>query len=271
MTALLYEVRGPKSLEEMSWQEVEEARQRTKIVLIPCGAIESHGPHLPLGADTMQANYMCRLMARKLEAEGIHVLVGPSMGFGNNPTMMDFPGTIHFRPGTVQSLLEEICLGLYKHGFTRFAFVMGHGGNTAIQELAAQEVVVNTGGDAKAISLNWLMVINQAYPTILRSKKREGHGGEGETSRVMVHHPNLVMLERAKSHYPPDGPAEQEIPFSRRPAYGGGVAVGAVHFKSVSPFGSVGDPTLASVETGHKLYDVICNWMCAVIKRELAD
>src|SRR5690606_17650696 len=129
-------VRGPKALPEMSWSEVEEILKDTRIVLIPCGTIEAHGPHLPLNSDNVQADYMCRLMAKKLAEDGIKAVTGPVMCFGNNPEKLSFPGTIHFNPGLVQTIMEEICLNLYHHGFDRFAFVMGHGGNAAIQELA---------------------------------------------------------------------------------------------------------------------------------------
>lgn len=271
MDEVLYEVRGPKALPEMSWSEVEEILKDTRIVLIPCGTIEAHGPHLPLNSDNVQADYMCRLMAKKLAEDGIKAVTGPVMCFGNNPEKLSFPGTIHFNPGLVQTIMEEICLNLYHHGFDRFAFVMGHGGNAAIQELAAQEVGVKTGGKAKAISLNWLQVTKEVYPKVLKSKKREGHGGEGETSRVMVHHPKLVRKEAMVAHYLEEMPAADEVPYSRSPAYGGGVGGPFRDFRDVTPYGHYGDPSLATVETGHALYDAICNWMCRVVKRDLVD
>lgn len=271
MSNLLYEVRGRKAIPEMSWAEVEEARKSTRIVLIPCGTVEAHGPHLPLNSDSYQADYMCRVMVDKLAKDGVPALVGPVMGFGNNPEKVDFPGTIHFAPGLVQTIMEEICLNLFRHGFDRFAFVMGHGGNAAIQELAAQEVGVKTDRQAKAVSLNWLQVTKEVYPKLLKSKRKEGHGGEGETSRVMVHHPNLVNVSAAEAYYPPDATASDEIPYSRAPTYGGGVGGPFKNFRETTPSGHVGDPSLASVETGNALYGAICDWMNRVIKRDLVD
>lgn len=271
MDEVLYEVRGPKALPEMSWTEVEEVSKNTRIVLIPCGTIEAHGPHLPLNSDNIQADYMCRLMVKKLAADGVNAITGPVMCFGNNPEKMRFPGTIHFSPGLVQTIMEELCLNLFRYGFDRFAFVMGHGGNAAIQEIAAQEVGVKTQGKAKAISLNWLQVTKEIYPTLLKSKKREGHGGEGETSRVMVHHPKLVNHDAMVAYYLEEPLPTDDVPYARPPAYGGGVGGPLKDFREVTPYGHYGDPSLASTETGHALYDAICTWMNRVVKRDLVD
>ena len=62
---VLYEVKGPKTLYEMSWPEVEEALKNTDIVLIPVGSTEQHGTHLPLGSDTIQGWDMVRMISSR--------------------------------------------------------------------------------------------------------------------------------------------------------------------------------------------------------------
>ena len=66
--AVLYVQKGPATLSEMSGEEVRQALQRTKTILIPCGATEDHGPHLPLGTDSMEAREICRRTAVALES-----------------------------------------------------------------------------------------------------------------------------------------------------------------------------------------------------------
>jgi len=77
----LYEVRGPKTMFEMSWPEVEEALKRTDVVIIPVGSTEQHGTHLPLGSDTLQAADMARMVVKRLSEEGVTVCASTAIPF----------------------------------------------------------------------------------------------------------------------------------------------------------------------------------------------
>jgi creatinine amidohydrolase len=258
----LYTVYGPKTLYEMTREEVQEALTRTSIILLPAGAVEQHGPHLPLGADTIQGVDMCKRTQALLADEGLEVVVAPPFMYGLSSAHMDFPGTITLSPHTMLSVMEETCLSLYHHGFRKFALIMAHGGNWPIMQVAAQSIVAQTQ-EAEVICLNWLDLVHDQYKHILTSKRSEGHSGEGETARMLSSTAGLVEMQRARTFYP-DKAAPTET------AYPGGFFKPKRTMKATTQYGSVGDPKLATAETGDKIYDVIVRWLADNIKREFA-
>lgn len=258
----LYSVPGPKTLYEMTREEVQAALTKTDIILLPAGAVEQHGPHLPLGSDTIQGIDMCKRAQLLLAQENLPVVVAPPFIYGISFAHMDFPGVITLSPHTMLSVMEETCLSLYKHGFRKFALIMAHGGNWPVMQVAAQSVVAQTP-DAEVIALNWLDVAHASYPGILTSKVHEGHSGEGETARMLSSTPELVNMDRARTFYPEKvAPTETAFP--------SGFYKPRRSMKAVTPYGSVGDPTRATAEKGDKIYDVIARWLADNIKREFA-
>jgi creatinine amidohydrolase len=199
---VLYVQKGPATLTEMTGQEVEAAVARTRLILLPVGATEAHGPHLPLGTDTMEAREICRRVALRLAAQGREVVIGPVIPFGTSSFHLGFPGTVSISSRTLIALLAEIAASLHRTGFRDFVLVHGHDGNLPSMMVAAQEIV-DTLPETRAVVLNWLAPLSRVYHTIQRSTKGEGHGGEGETSRLLVTHPELVHPERGPVHHLP--------------------------------------------------------------------
>jgi creatinine amidohydrolase len=265
----LYVQKGPATLTEMSGAEVREALKRTKTILIPCGATEDHGPHLPLGTDSMEGREICRRTAVKLESIGCPVVVGPVIPFGTSSFHMAFPGTVSLSSRTFTAVLHEVCMSLYKGGFRNFALVHGHDGNLPSMMVAAQEIVDATS-DARAQVLNWLAPLSKVYHTIQTSTKGEGHGGEGETSRLLCTHPELVHPERGEAHHIPQE-VMRKVQGPEHVKGGGAIYYATRSYKDYTPHGHIGDPRLAKVETGEKGYAVIVDWLTDVIKRDFFD
>lgn len=256
----LYTIRGPKTLYEMTWEEVQEALTQTDIALVPVGAVEQHGPHLPLGSDSMQGIDFCRRLKLLLDEEDYPVVAGPPIHFGVSSAHAAFPGTIALRPRTVMAVIEETCLCLYDAGFRRFALVLGHGGNWPVMQLAVQSLLTMRS-DIMVIALNWLGLLAEIYPHVLASTRPEKHSGEGETARMLATCPELVEMDRARVHYPDPEAAKL---YGHLP----GVYKTMHSMKDVTPFGSMGDPTLATAETGEKIYDAVVRWLADAIKKE---
>lgn len=259
----LYTIRGPKTLYEMSWAEVEEALAKTDIVLVPVGSVEQHGPHLPLGSDSMQGVDFSRRLVAMLEEDGVPVVAGPPVLFGVSSAHMSFPGSVTLQPTTLITLLEEVCLSLFKHGFRKHALIMAHGGNWPVMQTVVQSLTAKESG-MKVIALNWLGYMYDKYPSILQSKRPEKHSGEGETARMLATHPELVMMERAQEYYPD---AER----AKLYGHAEGVYKTMHDMKQVSPPGSMGNPSLATAETGEIIYDKVVRWMADAIKQEFAS
>jgi creatinine amidohydrolase len=267
--AVLYVQKGPATLTEMSGDEVRQALQRTKTILIPCGATEDHGPHLPLGTDCMEAREICRRTAARLDTVGCPVVIGPLIPFGTSSFHMAFAGTVSISSRTLTQLLHEVCMSLYQGGFRNFVLIHGHDGNLPSMMVAAQELVDATT-DAKSVVLNWLAPLSKVYSTIQTSTKGEGHGGEGETSRLLVTHPELVHPERGCAHYV----APEQMRKIQGPEHiktGGPIYYATRSYMEHTPYGHIGDPGLAKAETGEKGYDAIVAWLTDVIKRDFFD
>lgn len=267
----LYVIKGPKTLYEMTSADVAAALRQTRTVLIPVGATEDHGAHLPLGTDMFEAREICRRTAIALGDLGCPVVIGPTIPFGVSTFHMGFPGTITLTSSTLILLLKEVMHSLYQHGFRNLVLIHGHDGNLPQMMVAAQDVV-NETPDATVAVMNWMVELAKAYGrgNLLRSTKGESHGGEGETARIIVTHPELVDLTRAQEFYLQ--PHElRKIQSPEHMKTGGGLFYPTRSYKALTPAGSIGNPVLAAADTGEKGYAVIVEWLVAMIKRDFFD
>lgn len=259
---ILYAQKGPATLTEMSSHDVAAALQQTNVILLPFGATEAHGAHLPLGTDTMEAREICRRTAIRLAELNCPVVIGPVIPFGTSNFHLGYPGTVSVKPETLIALIRDVCMSLYKGGFRNFVFIHGHDGSLPAMMVGAQNLVEETE-EAQCVVLNWLTPLSKVYHTIQQSKKSEGHGGEGETARLLVTHPELVHPERSEAfHVPPE-----EMRKLQGPEH---IKTGGAIFYSTRKYPNyyIGTPQLAQVETGEKGYAVIVDWVSMVIQRD---
>jgi creatinine amidohydrolase len=155
-----------------------------------------------------------------------------------------------------------VCNSLVKHGFRKIVLVMSHDGNIGALYSAAEEISKQPG--VRVLLMNWLPFLRSKYSQILKSKSG-GHGGEGETARVLASIPELVRLDRAQvGPEEGGGPSlEGDIPIH----FGGGTFDPLHGLKEKTPIGSFGDPRGATAEIGEKCYQLIEDWACQVIRR----
>jgi creatinine amidohydrolase len=266
MSDILYAEKRPPTLTEMSSEDVRAALTQTDVLLLPVGATEAHGGHLPLGTDTFEAREICRRAAIALGEQRCPVVIGPVIPFGTSSFHMGFPGTITLTSETLIRLLREVMLSLYQTGFRKIAMVHGHDGSLPSMMVAAQDVVDATP-DALVMVLNWLTPLSKVYHTIQTSKKGEGHGGEGETSRLLATHPEITHPEVGIPHHL-DPDVMRKIQGPEHIKTGGGIFYATRSYKAHTPYGHIGDPTLATAETGEKGYAVIVEWIAGVVKRD---
>ena len=257
--------------EEMTSPEVGDAIKAGAPILLSMGATEQHGAHLPLGADTMQGLDISRRCVFRLQQEGVKAIVGPSIPYGPRPflseTPRDYPGTINLSNDTLKLLTKEILRELIGQGFRRLYVILANAESDPPMQLAAKELSEET--EANVVTLNWLVGIKPGYKGILKSEKAQGHGGEGETARMLATAPELVRMEKARPWHPtmPDGVPYADV----LPYLGGGIG----RYKMPDPFfkgfndGVTGDPHLATAEAGEKVYALVVDWICSVIRFDL--
>jgi creatinine amidohydrolase len=253
----------------MTWQEAGDIIARNPVAVIPLGAVEQHGYHLPLSSDTIIALEIAKRTAWVLEDEGRPVLVGPSIPFGVNPEAMTYPGSISIKPETLKILIKDVILSLARHGVKRFVLLMGHDGNIPAMEVAAQELLEDQQLDVACV--NWLVASAGEQRRIVGATGPDGHGGAGETSRVLAALPELVYLDRAVP-YQPAPASTAPVPGSGSPIFGGGVfhPFRTSRFGQTPPQypGQLGDPRIATVKAGEQIYDFLVDWFAAVIRQE---
>jgi len=121
-------------LELATWQEVEKYLHRSKGIIIPIGSTEQHGPIGLIGTDAICAQEIAFEVGEQTDT-----LVSPVIAVGMAQHHMAFPGTMTLRPSTLIAVITDTLMSLVSHGFERFFFINGHGGNQATIEAAFQE------------------------------------------------------------------------------------------------------------------------------------
>ncbi len=226
-------------LPNLSWTTIRDLEKTVGVVVLPIGAIEQHGAHLPTATDALLAERMTILALEKLPSEA-KVWRLPVQSYGKSNEHLGFAGTISLRAETLMMVLHDIASSVAASGFKRLCFVNAHGGNSALLAMMAREIRIATG----------LMVFNTftnaGAPDPVEIPELEAkfgiHANDWETSLVLHLEPELVDMTKAIGHYPnvPDGLI----------GLTSGAAVASWLTRDWSESGVFGDPTLATPERG---------------------
>lgn len=217
------------ALDELSWIDVAAHLARDPRLLIPVGALEQHGAHLPLGSNVLIARRVCLDLS-----EEFGVLRAPTFHYGVNVrTDRAYSGTASLGRKTLHRALNELLDGWETHGVSEFILITAHRHDPHLEALAS---LVTTGARVRVVDV-WDVPIHD----LLEGQESAEHAGEAETS-VMLHlYPDLVRMDRARDFQL--SPAE-----FRRYMRGG--------LPSPPPGGNgcVGKPTLATRAKGQRIY-----------------
>ncbi len=217
-------------------------------MILPLGAIEEHGPHLPLLVDWLGAQELARVIAPYLSRAGWRPVLAPSLPYGVSPLAGDWSGTVSLSIGTLRLLVGEVIGGLARHGFRRFVLANyqadpGHLRAMALIKRDAERrrrVQVLFAGFAPGASGK--AMLDPRVTALLRSPQpeREWHSGELETAMMLAVRPGLVR--RALVRRLP--PAWVDVKRA--------LAAGPTTFKRMNPRGRgyFGWPAAARAETG---------------------
>jgi creatinine amidohydrolase len=215
---------------EMTWTDVAEAAARTDLCLLPVGAVEVYGPHLPLGADGIVSDYLCRAAADRVSS-----FVAPLVPVGFSAVLQEFPGTLSVSTAALRGYVEGLVHSLRRCGVRRFLFVNGHAGNVAVIADVVEQMKSTYPGTLYAQVDVWRFVIPHAA-SVSESPLPQGHASEHGTSVLLAVAPQLVKMDRAVDN-PPKGGAFPEIL-----QYGS--------YRRRAPDGVLGHATKGSVEKG---------------------
>jgi mycofactocin system creatininase family protein len=214
-----------------TWPEVGPAGAR--LLAVPLGSVEQHGPHLPLDTDTRIAV----ALTRGLAGGRADVVVAPPLAYGASGEHAGFAGTLSIGTAALTTVLVELVRSA--DHFAGVVLVNGHGGN-----LEAVRAAVATLTDEGRRAVAW-------GPSVPGG---DAHAGRTETSLMLAVDPPVVRLDRAEPGA--TRPLAELLPELRR----GGTA-------AVSPNGVLGDPTGASADEGAELFDRLVADLVATVDR----
>ena len=253
------------SYNEMCWPEIKEVVKEKRVAILPVGAIENHGPHLPLDADTVIVEEVCKRAAKKMEKD---VAVLPVVPYGLSVHHIDFPGTITIKVPTFTEYIQDICKSLAFHGFKYILIVNGHGGNIPSLQTVARTIVFECPGVLCMVVSWWhpkKVVDTYKNLKIYDDQGYVDHGGISETSIYMAVKPYAVNMEKAtRIEYPKpefQGLKPEEVPteIKEQDYY-------LSYWSGVTKLGNVGDPTKATVEKGEALLNAAAQSIVDTVK-----
>jgi creatinine amidohydrolase len=126
-----------------TWKQIERLNPDETVFVIPTGAIEQHGPHLPVDTDIFNANAIAECVGKKTDSMGVVVL--PPIWWGTSPHHKGYPGTLSLRLETFYYLLHDLIDSVKSHGFYRFLIINGHGGNAGIISASTSQISYDLG------------------------------------------------------------------------------------------------------------------------------
>jgi len=226
-----------------TWSEVAALDKSDGVVILPIGAVEQHGHHLPLLTDTLIVNCMLDAALAALP-DDVAAWVLPTLPYGKSNEHTGFPGTVSLSAQTLMAVLHDIARSLADAGFRRLAFLNGHGGNNALLEMMAREIRAATG--LLCFCLQPALFMDPPFPISAEERRLGFHGGELETSLLLTIAPGLVQMEKAVRHYP-------DYPDTGTPLFFFGPAASAWLSGDWSADGIFGDATLGTAEKGDAL------------------
>ena len=179
---------------EMTWEELRDLDKRSTVAIVPVGAVEAHGPHLPVGTDVVIAEGMARACAEELEESGLTGLVLPPLWYTAAPFAGNFPGTIGVQADMVTDLLIQIATSLREQEITTLAIANAHLDPVHLSSL--HQAVKKAPEDTRIVFLD---LSRRRVAARLSEEFQTGacHAGQFEGSIVRAERPDLFRKDVA--------------------------------------------------------------------------
>ncbi|WP_025733635.1 creatininase family protein [Carnimonas nigrificans] len=239
----------------LSWKQVAELPDKENtVIVLPAGAIEQHGPHLPCVVDSMIAAAVVGKALALLPSEVAAYSI-PPLTYGKSDEHLHFPGTLTLNGTIFHDTVLEIGESLYRSGFRKLLIVNAHGGQPQPIEMAARELRLRHG-DYVIISRHaWSVEHDDSFMDEWE-RRTAMHASHNETAVMRALTPELVNMELA-----PNSP----VPNIACPTLGNGKPPMAWCARDFGPTGVIGDARGATEEQGEALLgDLTRNWAKAI-------
>ena len=239
--------------------EIASRLSNRSIVVQPLGAVEQHGPHLPLHSDLLVAEAVAAAAVARVGDE-VDAWLLPALAYTKSDEHAWAPGTVWLSATTMLAVLDDIGRCVAMTPAERLVFFNGHGGNSALLNVANRELRRRHG-----------LLTFLAHPGVppdqggVSAPDELGmgvHGGTDETSLVLHLAPELVDMDQAARHVP------EHLADNRYVRFGGPVSFGWLS-DDFGDSGVIGDPVPATAERGVVLFEAAVDAFCAAL-REIA-
>lgn len=250
--------------EKLTWEEINDAVEAAKICVVPTGAIEQHGPHLPLDVDLVLSQSVALAAGERLPTR---TLVLPPIAYGYTGHVMDFPGTINIHYTHFIEHVLDICKSLAYHGFKKILLLNGHGSNMPNLDLVARRCNLET--DAQCAFGAWwsLLTVDPEFLPRWRQSKFPGgcaHAGELETSVYMYLCPEDVRTDRIRSGTISFN--EENSKFRYVDLFAAGPIQVTSWTATYSETGVLGEAELATAEKGKEAFEEAVTRLCEFLE-----
>jgi creatinine amidohydrolase len=241
-----------------TWQEVEEYLRTSRGIIIPIGSTEQHGPNGLIGTDHLDAEFVAKGVG-----DAIGCLVAPTLTIGMSQHHLAFAGSITLRPSTLIAVVGDVITSLLKHGFERFFFINGHGGNVHTVTAAFDEIYssVSLRGPDSSSPVRCKMVFWSEGPRAsalaeeFYGDANGNHATAAEVSLSQYYHPQAIKHAQMSPKVAPKNPGFFD----------------SADYRRKFPDGRIGsDPSLSTPEHGKLLYEASITDMVEVYQKFLA-
>lgn len=238
--------------EKLTWPEINEAIAANQVCIVPCGAVEQHGDHLPLDVDLVCPGGIARGVG---EAMPDAVKVLPIIQYGYTGHVMDFPGTINTHYETFIKQVLDVTKSLAYHGFKKIILLNGHGSNMPNLDLVARRTNLETKSECILAAWWDLLKTDPDFLPSWRESQFPGgfsHACELETSLYLYLDGDNVRKDRIKNSI---SALNDGNPYIWGDLVGKGPAALTSWTSSYTPRGVIGEPEYATAEKGKLIYD----------------
>ncbi|MCA1338009.1 creatininase family protein [Pseudooceanicola marinus] len=230
------------SLKTTDFAGIDTARA---VALLPVGASEQHGPHLPLSTDSVLGEGVARAAGPRVEAADVYLL--PTITYAKSDEHLSYPGTLTLSAETLMATLVEIGRSVARAGVKRLVLLNAHGGNVPVLQIVARRLRIEEG--MICVTAGW---VTMGYPQGLVSPQEAAqgiHGGFVETAAMLHLAPDLVDMSKAENFVPASARVAEENEVLRTL---GPVGMGWVS-QDLHPAGVAGNAAAATPEAGRAL------------------